>query len=261
MTDRFSKLTRTVPLRTISAYLVARAFCDHWVFAYGPPRYVLTDNGTQFTSKFFLDVCRELGIAKGYTTAYHPQTNGQVERFNRTIVNGLNGCVAENQRSWDEFTSALTFGYNCRVHASLSLAPFELVLSRPPPPLSVETSSRGDVESPANVRIRFLRRLGELMPLAQRRLAEAQARYKAGFYRSVREKNKEISAGEWVFLRKEVQETGFSLKLASPVEGPYRVVHTDGQTFSLRMETKTYESHRIALHQRLLHLGRLPLKR
>ena len=59
--------------------------------------------------------------------------------------------------------------------------------------------------------------------------------YKAGFDRSVREKNKEISAGEWIFLRKEVQETGVSPKLASPVEGPYRVVHTDGQTFSLRI--------------------------
>ena len=175
MTESFSKLTRTVPLRTISAYLVARAFCDHWVFAYGSPRYVLTDNGTQFTSKFFLAVCRELGIAKVFTTAYHPQANGQVERFNRTIVNGLRGYVAENQRSWDEFTSALTFGYNCRVHASLGIAPFELVFSRPPPPFSVETSSRGDVYSPANVRRHFLRRLDELMPLAQRRHAEAQA--------------------------------------------------------------------------------------
>jgi hypothetical protein len=51
MTDHFSKLTRTVPLRRISAFTVARAFCEQWVFVYGAPRYVLTENGTQFTAK------------------------------------------------------------------------------------------------------------------------------------------------------------------------------------------------------------------
>jgi transposase InsO family protein len=82
ITDRFSKLTRTVPLRTTTALVCARAFCDPWVYAYGAPRHVLTDNGPQFTAKFFHAVCRELGIETVFTTAYHPQTNGQVERFN-----------------------------------------------------------------------------------------------------------------------------------------------------------------------------------
>jgi hypothetical protein len=78
MTGRFSKLTRTVPLRSISAFKVARAFCEKRVFVYGAPRYVLTDNGTQFSAKFLLAVCRELGIGKLFITGYHPQTNGQV---------------------------------------------------------------------------------------------------------------------------------------------------------------------------------------
>jgi transposase InsO family protein len=103
--DRFSKLTRTVPLWSISALVVAKAFCEHWVFVYGEPRYLLTDNGTQFTAKFVLAVCRDLGIAKVFTTAYHPQTNEQVERFNRTILNALPGYVAYNQRDWDDYTS------------------------------------------------------------------------------------------------------------------------------------------------------------
>jgi transposase InsO family protein len=138
--DRFSKLTRTVPLRTITALGVAKAFRDAWVFSYGPPRYFLTDNGTQFNATFFLSVCRELGIAKIFTTAYHPQTNGQVERFNRTIINSLRGYVERRQNDWYEYTSAITFGNNCRVHSSLNLDPFELILSRPPPTLSVGPS-------------------------------------------------------------------------------------------------------------------------
>ena len=110
ISDRFSKLTRTIPMRTTTALAVAKAFCTHWVFSYGPPRYLLSDNGTQFTAKFFLEVCRELGIAKVFTPAYHPQTNGQVERFNRTILNALRVYVANSQADWDEFTSAITYG-------------------------------------------------------------------------------------------------------------------------------------------------------
>jgi transposase InsO family protein len=71
---------------------------------------VLTGNGTQFNAKFFLAVCRELGIEKLFTTAYHPQTNGQVERYNRTIVNALREYFRERQSTWDEYTSANTFG-------------------------------------------------------------------------------------------------------------------------------------------------------
>jgi transposase InsO family protein len=100
ISDRFSKLTRTVPLRTIAAFGVAKAFCDAWVFSYGPPRYLLSNIGTQFNAKFFLSVCRELIIANIFTTAYHPQTNGQVERFNRTIINSLRGYVERQQTDW-----------------------------------------------------------------------------------------------------------------------------------------------------------------
>jgi Integrase zinc binding domain/Integrase core domain len=70
--DRFSKLTRTIPMRTTTALAVAKAFCTHWGFSFGPPTFLLSDNGTQFTAKFFIEVCRELGIAKVFTTAYSP---------------------------------------------------------------------------------------------------------------------------------------------------------------------------------------------
>jgi hypothetical protein len=62
ITDRFSKLTRTVPLRVISSLGFAKAFCEHCVFVYGLPRYALTDNRAQFSAILFLAVCRERGI-------------------------------------------------------------------------------------------------------------------------------------------------------------------------------------------------------
>ena len=53
ITDRFTKPTRVLPLRKITAYNVALAFVEHWVFSYGPPECVISDNGKQFAAKFF----------------------------------------------------------------------------------------------------------------------------------------------------------------------------------------------------------------
>jgi Chromo (CHRromatin Organisation MOdifier) domain len=79
--------------------------------------------------------------------------------------------------------------------------------------------------------------LKELCPLAQQRLAEAQARYKSGFDRSVREKNKDIRKEAWVYLRRAVHEPGVNPKLYDQVDGPYQVIDTDGRTFLLQTET------------------------
>ena len=103
ITCRFSKLTQVVPLRRINAYTVAVAFVQHWVLKYGPPAVLISDNGKQFASKFFQSVCTLLGIANILTTAYHPQTNGQAERYNRTILTMLRAYVNEQQDDWDQY--------------------------------------------------------------------------------------------------------------------------------------------------------------
>ncbi len=71
------------------------AFCDHWVFAYGPPVFLLSDNGQNFTDKHFQAVFQTLGIRNLFTAAYHPQTNDQVELYNRTILAALRAYVTE----------------------------------------------------------------------------------------------------------------------------------------------------------------------
>ena len=117
ITDRFTKLTRAVPLGSTKAPAVAQAFLENWVYVYGAPNFLLTDNGPQFVAKFFEAVCALLGVRHFMTTAYHPQTNGQTERFNRTILDRLRHYVAENQTDWDAYVQPLTFGYNMQVHS------------------------------------------------------------------------------------------------------------------------------------------------
>jgi len=68
---------------------VASAIIDAWVSAYGPPDRILSDQGPKFMSNFFIAVIKMLGTETVRTTAYHPQTDGQVEPYNRTMATHL----------------------------------------------------------------------------------------------------------------------------------------------------------------------------
>jgi len=109
ITDRYSKLTRAIPVASITAPHVASIFVDHWVIPYGIPEQILSDNGKQFVSKFFAALCAFLGAKLTTTTAYHPQCNGQTERYNKTIIARLRHYVDEHQSDWDEFVQPLTY--------------------------------------------------------------------------------------------------------------------------------------------------------
>lgn len=127
MVDRFTKLTRVVPLSSDDSDTVVSAFLDTWVASYGPPETLLTDNGPQLMAVHFRGVCGMLGIKHVISTTYHPQTQGQVERYNRTIVAQLRIYVEDHQDRWDELVSVLTVAYNTRPQQSTGVAPFEFV--------------------------------------------------------------------------------------------------------------------------------------
>lgn len=94
--DRFTKFTRAIPLATIKAVDVSSALSEYWITAYGPPDSILTDSGPQFASEFFQGVCGLMSIKNRYTTTYHSQTNGKVERLNWTLVDMLRHYVEEH---------------------------------------------------------------------------------------------------------------------------------------------------------------------
>jgi hypothetical protein len=206
---------------------------------YGPPVSSLTDNGPQFTAKFFQAVCAELGIQKFFTTAYHPQTNGQVERYNRTILASFRGYVAARQDDWDDFTSAVTFAYNCRVHSSIGLHPFELALSRPPRTLSLQASPRSQELTLETEKKDFLERLKTLRLSANQNLHKAQTRYKRNYGRGIIRKNVNLQEGDQAYLRVEVTDVGRNHKLESLVQGPDEVIENAGEIFRLRIGEET----------------------
>ena len=236
ITDRFSKLVRTVPLKKITAVAVAQAFVTHWVFVYGPPARLLSDNGKQFSARFFQNVLRILETKNLYTTTYNPQANGQVERFNKTIVAALRHYVGEHPRDWDLFTDALTYAYNTQVHRGTGLSPFELVLSRVPPPLAVEAEPTIEQSgSAAQFHTKWTAWLESLMATAKPNLRKAQEKYKKDFDKRLRRDRQPLQPGGFAFVRKEYHDKEHvKHKLSDIVDGPFEVIACDSKTALLK---------------------------
>lgn len=241
ISDRFTKLTKTVPIKSTGAGEVARAFTHEWVFNYGPPKELLADNGKCFTGRFFQDVCRILNVVNQFTTTYHPQTNGQVERYNRTLKAAIKSYLDEHPTDWDLYTPALTFAYNCQPHTSTALAPFELVLSRPPPPLSVKTS-QGTPISVEHSHNKWRQWLRKTITEARTKLDQAQARYKKTYDRRLRNRQEKILPGNNVYLRVEKRDENQTRhKLAAVAEGPYPVQSIHDNTVVIQRPDNSVE--------------------
>jgi transposase InsO family protein len=92
--DHFSKWAQAVALKDKSSATVAQAFEQTWIAKHGAPTSLLTDQGPEFTGAAFMALCKKHNIKKTFTTTYHPQGDGQVERMNRTLLGRLTATVA-----------------------------------------------------------------------------------------------------------------------------------------------------------------------
>ena len=230
--DRFTKLTQVVPLRRITAYDVAVGFVNEWVFKYGPPQSLLSDNGSQFVAHFFQKVCQLLGINSAFTTAYHPQSNGQVERFNRTITAMLRCYVEDHPADWAKYVPSLCYAYNTSVHRSTGTTPFDLVLSRAPPDFVVSHNLRRKEPPTVAERNDYVQRLESAIGKAKVSLKKTQERYKKDFDARVR-RRRPICVGDAVYL--DVHD-GLDKrpKLSHEAEGPYRVLAAKQRTATIQ---------------------------
>jgi transposase InsO family protein len=104
---------------------MARIVCLH-----GVPKKIVSDRGSQFTSRFWRSFHENMDMKLNFSTIYHPQTDGQTKRTNQVLEDMLRACALHHGGSWDKSLPYAEFSYNNSYQASLKMSPFEALYGR-----------------------------------------------------------------------------------------------------------------------------------
>ena len=127
--DRLTKVAHFIPVNTTySGARLAELYISRIVCLHGVPKRIISDRGSQFTSRFWEQLHDSLDTKLRFSTAYHPQTDGQTERINQVLEDMLRACAIQYGTSWDKCLSYAEFSYNNSYQASLKNPPSRLCM-------------------------------------------------------------------------------------------------------------------------------------
>ena len=128
--DYFTKWKEAYPMRNMEATTVANILVHEFISRFGVPKYLHTDQGRNFEAGLIKEICSLLDIKKTRTSPYHPQSDGMIERFNRTLLNMLSTSVGKDQRTWDLQLPMLMLAYRTSQQETTAATPFSLMFGR-----------------------------------------------------------------------------------------------------------------------------------
>ena len=191
ITDHFTRYALAYPSKTQTAQATARILWDNFICHYGFPEKFISDQGRNFESDLIKELCKIAGVQKLHTTPYHPQGNGQCERFNSTLCNMLGTLSEEEKSDWKSFLGYMTHAYNCTKHASTTYSPYYLMFGRHPRlPIDVEfglpKSNCGDNSSKSRYVQKLRRRLNYAYQKATKVANQQASKYKSSYDKAIR---------------------------------------------------------------------------
>ncbi len=129
--DRLTKSAHFLPIRVnYPLEKLAKLYVDEIVKLHGIPKSIVSNRDPRFTSRFWKALQLSFGTKLLFSTAYHPQTEGQTERTIQTLEDMLRACVLSEKESWDRYLPLIEFSYNNSFHASIGMFPYEALYGR-----------------------------------------------------------------------------------------------------------------------------------
>ncbi|CAF1480231.1 unnamed protein product [Adineta ricciae] len=219
LTDNLSKYVIAQALPDCTARSAAQFLIDRFILLHGSPERILTDNGTHFNNTLLRAITTSMQIPHSFSVAYHPQTNGQVERFNATFAAQLAKYCHPNRHDWDLYLPSIVYAYNTRIHSTTELMPYEVAFGRCP-------KSPFEAASPRSI---------FLLSILSTRIYNSH--WKQRYNRNRQDPS--YSVGDRVYLNVATGRT----KLDARRSGPYTILDISGtQTYLVHDPSSGYSS-------------------
>ncbi|KAL0560329.1 hypothetical protein IC582_000730 [Cucumis melo] len=194
--DRLTKSAHFVPGKsTYTASKWAQLYMSEIVRLHGVPVSIVSDKDARFTSKFWKGLQTAMGTRLDFSTAFHPQTDGQTERLNQVLEDMLRACALEFPGSWDSHLHLMEFAYNNSYQATIGMAPFEALYGK----CCRFPVCWGEVGEQRLMGPELVQSTNEAIQKIRSRMHTAQSRQKS--YADVRRKDLEFEVGDKVFLK------------------------------------------------------------
>lgn len=237
--DRFSKMVVFTPcLSTIDAPKMAQLILESVISRFGAPKSIVSDRGTTFTSEYWGTLCYHLATRRLFSTAFHPQTDGQTERMNQSLECYLRCYVNYQQSDWAELLPSAEYAMNSAINANTKETPFNLVY-RYSPTLRVNLARDPQTIAPENkVAAEKAGRLKD--SLLTSKAAREVAQEKMAEHYDKKRKEMSFRVGEQVMLAaRHIRTLRASKKLADQFLGPFEVVERIGaNAYKLKLPSK-----------------------
>ena len=251
--DHYTKWAEAYPVPNHEAHTVARVLVEQFVARFGVPVEILSDQGAEFCSHLFTELCRVLGTDKIRTSAYRPSTNGATERFHRTLNSIMAKAIEVDQHHWCENVPMALAAYRASKHESTGYSPnmlmfgrevtmpVDLVLGLPEANKEKEATHS---EFVARLQARFRTMYEEV------RLQLAKVAEKSKDYYDLKVRPAQFQVGDWVWYYLPKATVGRTPKWQRCFEGPFLVVAAlDPVNYSIQASARA--------HAKVVHVDKL----
>jgi len=242
--DRFSKMCILIPCKkTITGQGAADLFFNHVWIHFGLPTSIISDRDSKFLGKFWTSLWERMDTRLKRSTAFHPQTDGQTEVVNRTVVHLLRGYCGKHSKTWDDHLSYIQHAYNRALHSSTNKSPFETCFGYlPKSPFDLAFASTSDedlvLHNEEERAKNFIERIRLIHQKVKEQLEKSQAKYKERHDRHRVDHKFQVGDQVWLHLSKERQH-GKGKKLKPLRYGPFKIIDQVGDN-DFRLDLPPY---------------------
>jgi hypothetical protein len=251
--DRFTRYAEAVATVDITAEETARLLVEKVVCRYGLPDVLGSDRGPVVVALVLNQVFKLLGVKRVKTAAHHPQSNGVVEVFNKTLKSTLRIWAKENQRDWDELLPFAVYAYNTSFHSVLRETPYYLTHGHQPRDIT-DGIVESDYYRNASIHA-YAKSLVDRLHTTHQRVCEMLEKVNEKREQQIDdEKQTSFNVGDKVLLYDPTTPQNVSRKLVRRWLGPYTIIEKHSDITYIIMREEPYNNQKVNIQRLRLYV-------